>query len=120
MPQEIAPLLRWSGSKAKLLPALENSAPKNYQNYIEPFAGSAALYFKIQPKASILGDINSSVVALYQAVAENPEKVHEHLASFRLDSNGYYSARSMDTSAMTTHERAARLIFLMKGCFNGV
>ncbi|MBI2818462.1 MAG: DNA adenine methylase [Acidobacteria bacterium] len=41
--------LRWAGSKRKLLPILLDVAPDNFDRYVEPFAGSACLFFALEP-----------------------------------------------------------------------
>jgi D12 class N6 adenine-specific DNA methyltransferase len=40
------PFLRWAGSKRKLLPKLLPYWGQGHKRYIEPFAGSSALFFR--------------------------------------------------------------------------
>ena len=54
--------LRWAGSKRKLLPVLTDSLPNEFNRYVEPFAGSACLFFALCPKRAILGDINDELI----------------------------------------------------------
>ncbi|MFC0350656.1 DNA adenine methylase [Undibacterium danionis] len=113
-------ILRWSGSKTRLLPDLLKSKPKNYERYVEPFAGSASLFFSIEPNEAILGDLNTCVMEVYQAVRDDPTGVHETLCSIPKTKDAYYMLRGLSPSDLTRLQRAARLIFLMKACFNGV
>lgn len=115
-----ASILRWSGSKAKLIPSLVDAAPAKFEKYIEPFAGSACLYFVKKPQNAILGDANSSVIDVYRCIAVNPHALADLLESIPKTPNAYYTLRSLDPDGLTLPERAARLIFLMKACFNGV
>lgn len=115
-----ASLLRWAGSKAKLLPDLKRVAPREYQRYIEPFAGSACLFFAIEPHRAILGDINPELANLYNAIKTSPQEVYEALTGIPANADGYYRLRAVDPHCITNSQRAARLIFLMKACFNGV
>lgn len=115
-----APVLRWSGSKARLVSVLEKSAPPVYGKYIEAFAGSACLFFKIRPTKAVLGDINPAVIDVYKAIRDNPLKVHEYLASIPSTREAYYTLREIDRSVLSIEQRAAQTIFLMKACFNGV
>ena len=114
------PFLRWSGSKARLVSVLERYAPKTYGSYFEPFAGSACLFFRMRPNRATLGDINPEVIDVYTAVRDNPTEVHCHLTSMSVTSEGYYAVRELDLTTLTLEQRAARLIYLMKACFNGV
>jgi DNA adenine methylase len=56
--QECPPFLRWAGSKRRLLPILQAFWMKKHKRYVEPFAGSACLFFAIKPVKAILGDLN--------------------------------------------------------------
>ena len=58
MEPTILPFLRWAGSKRGALPVLSKFAPKEFGKYIEPFAGSACLFFYLQPSKAILADLN--------------------------------------------------------------
>lgn len=113
-------ILRWSGSKAKLIPELKRLRPATFARYIEPFAGSASLFFAVTPRRAILGDLNPHVMAVYRAIGEDPNAVADVLASIPLTGDAYYVLRALDPSTLSLFERAARLIFLMKACFNGV
>jgi len=115
-----APFLRWSGSKARLVSILARSAPKTFRSYIEPFAGSACLFFRMRPNRATLGDLNPEVIDVYTAVRDSPSEVHRYLASIPVSSDAYYIMRELDRTTLTLEQRAARLIYLMKACFNGV
>src|SRR6202167_1597378 len=63
--QDCAPFLRWAGSKRRLLPVLQTFWTEKHKRYIEPFAGSACLFFSIEPPKAILGDLNPELIATY-------------------------------------------------------
>ena len=112
--------MRWSGSKTKLLPALENLAPTDFEAYVEPFAGSASLFFKLCPENAILGDINPAVVDVYRAIQQDANLLADTLDSIPPTRESYYTLRALNQDGLSLAQRAARLIFLMKACFNGV
>jgi DNA adenine methylase len=87
---------------------------------VEPFAGSASLFFEMAPKESILGDLNSCVIDVYRAIQMDAEGVAATLDGIPKTPEAYYQLRSLDTMKLSLVQRAARLIFLMKACFNGV
>jgi DNA adenine methylase len=114
------PLLRWAGSKRKVLAELRSQSPSTFGRYFEPFAGSAVLFFDLMPNVAVLGDLNPEVVATYEAVRDTPDDVCRHLYSIPHTTDAYYSVRSLAPEQLNSAQRAARLIFLMKSCFNGV
>lgn len=116
----LKPVLRWAGSKRKLLPNLRSALPPTFERYIEPFAGSAVLFFDLLPEKAVLGDLNPEIIATYEAIRDDPNEVFELLTSIPLNGEAYYLLRSLNTNCLKTSERAARLIYLMKACFNGV
>ncbi|WP_158333094.1 DNA adenine methylase [Burkholderia sp. KJ006] len=113
-------ILRWSGSKAKLVPDLRRLRPKKFNRYVEPFVGSACLFFDVAPERSILGDINPSVIDVYKAISADSDRVADALASIPHTADAFYALRAVEPSSLDLTYRAARLIFLMKACFNGV
>lgn len=99
---------------------LASLAPDRFSGYVEPFAGSASLYFKLRPSKAVLGDINPGVVDVYRAIQADPHKLCDVLESIPKTGEAYYSLRALEVDSLNLVQRAARLIFLMKACFNGV
>jgi DNA adenine methylase len=95
-------------------------APAKFDRYVEPFAGSACLFFALGPSRAILADINSDLVNTYVVLQSGVENVIKHLASFECNESEYYRIRSQNISKMTNERRAARLIYLNRFCFNGL
>lgn len=114
------PILRWAGSKRKSLELLQANLPQRIERYVEPFAGSAVLFFKQKTDVAILGDLNSEVAATYRSIKYNHAAVSDYLEGIPVTSEAYYILRELDLSLLNEAQRAARLIFLMKACFNGV
>ncbi|MFY3705923.1 DNA adenine methylase [Achromobacter dolens] len=113
-------VLRWSGSKAKLIPELLRRTPRTFNRYYEPFAGSARLFFELQPKRAVLGDLNKCVIDVYRAIRSDWVGVADALDSIPRTSEAFYLLRSIHPESLDLSHRAARLIFMMKACFNGV
>jgi len=115
------PFLRWAGSKQLILPKLLSHISKcKYSRYIEPFAGSAALFFYLSPSKSIICDINSSLIEVYEVVRDSLAEMYECLDAYENKADVYYGVRSMDADFMSKVERAARFIYLNRFCFNGL
>ncbi len=112
--------LRWAGSKQKLIPKLSEYWNDDFSRYLEPFMGSAQLFFSIQPQTAILSDTNIYLVETFRQIQKNPYPVYKIFKNFKNTKNQYYQVRSQDPSKLGVNERAARFIFLNRLCFNGL
>ncbi len=114
------PFLRWAGSKRQLLERLVTYWPGGHTRYVEPFAGSACLFFALEPSSALIGDINDDLVSTYRTVRDHPGEVHDSMVQWRNDRKEYYRIRKIDSSSLSAVECAARFIYLNKYCFNGL
>ena len=114
------PILRWAGSKRKLLPLLIQASPKNFQRYAEPFAGSGVLFLKLKTENALLGDLNSELIEMYGTVRDHPRAVWNRVMAMTHEEAFYYELRSQMPSSLKPLDRAARFIYLNRFCFNGV
>ena len=116
----VEPLLRWAGSKKKLLPVLLAAAPDDTKRYIEPFAGSAVLFLRLGVDNAILGDLNESLIETYRIVQRYPRAVWERAAMLGDTPDDYYAIRALPRQDLSAFERAAQFVYLNRYCFNGV
>jgi DNA adenine methylase len=114
------PIFRWAGSKRKLLPILIKNIPNSYNRYVEPFCGSACLFFAIQPKKAILGDMNSELISAYQTIRQYPCEVAKLASNIPNDKKTYFEIRAQHQDTLDVISRAVRFIYLNRYCFNGV
>ncbi len=114
------PLLRWAGSKQQLVADLASYWNGDSGRYVEPFAGSARLFFRLKPKEAVLGDINAELVSTYCEVRDNPTEVYRALNGMKNSSEMYYEVRGQDPENLESAERASRFIYLNRFCFNGL
>ncbi len=118
--QRAKPFLRWAGSKRKQLPRLIQFWTNSHQRYVEPFAGSACLFFEIAPNQGILGDKNASLIELYRVVRDHPVRLYERLCRIKRDESTYYRWRSKQQDELDPETRALRFLYLNRNCFNGI
>ncbi|HEX9392019.1 MAG TPA: Dam family site-specific DNA-(adenine-N6)-methyltransferase [Usitatibacteraceae bacterium] len=117
----IRPLIRWAGSKRKLIPILRMHLPAEFERYVEPFAGSACLFFELSPKPALIGDINEELINAYIQVKNRRLLMIDLLTNMPDTSEeNYYRQRSVNPLSLNKLERAARFIFLNRLCFNGL
>jgi DNA adenine methylase len=125
----IKPYLKWAGGKRQLLPEIKKYLPERIQDYTyyEPFVGAGAVFFALQPRKAIINDFNSQLMATYRVIKENVEALIALLKDHKRKHTKayYYTIRNLDRDpeqfgGLTDTEKAARLIFLNKTCFNGL
>ena len=122
----ISPIVKWVGGKRQLLPEIMPLINKKCSTYVEPFVGGGAVFFELQPKKAIINDYNSELVNVYTVVRDHSEELIEELEKHNRYNNGeyFYMIRALDRSeaydTMSDTEKAARIIYLNKTCYNGV
>jgi DNA adenine methylase len=114
------PLLRWAGSKRATAGILASYWQPNFSTYIEPFCGSAALFFKVAPEQAVLGDINSELISFYEIVAADPVKVYRAFSKYPRNRETYYRLRESYRVTRSPIARTAIFYYLNKNCFNGL
>lgn len=122
------PFVKWAGGKTQLLDRIQELIPFKYNRYYEPFVGGGALLFSIAPKHFTINDFNFELIQAYRCFSDNDmfNKLIERLNYYQEHHSDkqYYDVRKMDReddfSSLPIYERAARMIYLNKTCFNGL
>jgi len=114
------PFLKWPGGKRWLTRQLKALFPPTFERYFEPFLGGGAVFFHLAPRAAVLADSNEELVNVYRCLRKHAGEVDRRLALLQKQHSEalYYRVRSM--SASTSLDRAVRLIYLNRTCFNGI
>jgi DNA adenine methylase len=115
-----APILRWAGSKRALVDRISGYWRPEYYRYVEPFAGSCALFFRLAPNKALLADKNHHLMELYQVLREDPDRLYRYVSQLKVGAEAYYRIRRRDPRSMSRVERAARFLYLNRFCFNGI
>ena len=130
------PFVKWAGGKRQILSRIKEfiidsiGDNENY-TYIEPFLGGGAVFFDLAPRKAIISDLNEDLINAYQVIQSNEIEelislLDRHAEAYFEDPDGYYyEIRSWDRQEGWPHnysnvERAARMIFLNKTCYNGL
>ncbi len=114
------PIIRWAGSKTRILPVLVEYMPRSYNRYIEPFCGSMSLFVKLDPKISLMGDINQDLINFYTQLKDHHADIAAKVFSLGRTKEEYYKLRALDHTLMNPLDRAVRFFYLNRHCFNGV
>lgn len=114
--------IRWAGSKRQLL---DHLAPyflaSGAARYVEPFLGSASLFFNLCPAKALLGDINRDLIDAFLAIRDRPIELAGAIHRLPVGKVAYYAIRdSVPLDRPSALARAARFIYLNRFCFNGL
>jgi len=126
--KKMRPFVKWAGGKTQVLDKIMELMPKEYENYFEPFVGGGALLLSLSPQNAYINDSNKELMCVYECLRNEDlfnnllNKLQEH--EEKHNEEYYYEIRSLDRlenfKEIPIYERAARLIYLNKSCFNGL
>lgn len=121
----VLPFVKWVGGKRQLLNEIEKHIPKQFSRYYEPFIGGGAVLFHVQPKNAVINDSNEELVNLYNIIKESPEELIDDLKKHKNEEKYFYELRGIDREKekylkLSNIQRASRIIFLNKTCYNGL
>jgi len=122
----VRPFLKWAGGKSWLVPELLSLIGKPNGTYFEPFLGAGAVFLALDGQVKKHGsDINAELINTWVQVRENLTELINVLKTFENSEEFYMKIRAWDRdkevfARRPPEERAARMIFLNKTCFNGL
>ena len=122
---QVAPVLKWVGGKRQLLGALGPLIPKRFSHYCEPFFGGGAVLFALQPNKAIVNDLNHELIGVYEVIRDHADELIASLKTHENSPEYFYELRNLDRDpkaflSLSKVERASRIIYLNKTCFNGL
>ena len=120
-----APVVKWVGGKRQLLEEITQRLPKRVTTYCEPFLGGGAVLFSLQPKNAIVNDLNAELMLVYEVIRDNVELLIAALEKHENTAEYFYNIRDLDRDKdayreMSAVDRASRIIYLNKTCYNGL
>lgn len=120
-----APVVKWVGGKRQLLDEIAPRLPKRITTYCEPFLGGGAVLFSLQPQNAIVNDLNADLMLVYEVIRDDVELLIAALEQHENTAEYFYTIRNLDRDKdtyreMSPIERASRIIYLNKTCYNGL
>jgi DNA adenine methylase len=119
----LVPFLKWPGGKRWFVCNHADLLPSVYGTYVEPFLGAGAIYFHLKPQRALLGDVNGDLVDAYRAIKHDWQALTASLRyrqrRHREDPDTYYYWLRAKVPRELV-QRASRLIYLNRTCFNGI
>lgn len=123
----VVPVVKWVGGKRQIIDEIITYVPDSFSTYYEPFLGGGAVLFELQPKKAVVNDVNEELMNIYEVIKDNVDELIEGLKRHKIknDKAYFYEIRELDRNReqynlLTPVERAARIIYLNKTCYNGL
>lgn len=122
--KDLKPFTKWVGGKSSSVPSLLEFIPEKISTYVEPFVGCGALFFSLDFERAIINDVNSELMNTYEVIRSNVGELEFYLSTLIYDRKLFEKIRAWDREEdflkRPKVERAARFIYLMKTCYNGL
>lgn len=113
--------IRWAGSKRRLRKMLAlKIAASHKKRYVEPFCGSANLFFFYEPSTAVLSDRNEWLITTLIAIRDRPHVIAAIVARMNPDKDTFNRVRSRHHQDCDADTAAANFLFLNRLCFNGI
>jgi DNA adenine methylase len=118
--KNVNPFLKWAGGKRWIVSRSEFSVPNYNGRYFEPFLGSGAIFFNLNPSSAVLSDKNCNLIETYKAIQLNWRAVYDILYDHQQNHSTeyYYLVRSSNPADIFS--RAANFLYLNRTCWNGL
>ena len=117
------PFLKWAGGKYRTLSKILRELPTGAR-FVEPFAGSCAVYLNVDFPRALICDLNSDLISLYRHIQQEGEDFIAYCASYFTPENntrsGYMTLRDRLNVSSEARERAALLLYVNRHAFNGL
>lgn len=122
-------ILKWAGSKARIMDKLIPYLPKA-KRFVEPFAGSCAVMMNTEYNEYLIADANQDLINLYRNVLEHTDTMARK-EFYAWEENNYKddyitirtlfnSIKALDKSKCDQYIQSARFLYLNRHCFNGL
>lgn len=116
----VVPFLKWAGGKRWFVSHALTLVPPTYERYVEPFLGSAAMFFALRPKKALLSDLNARLIETYSSIQSDWQKVMNALEKHQSNHDKKYYYAERDRIHRNPFSRAAQFIYLNRTCWNGL
>ncbi|MDL2279857.1 Dam family site-specific DNA-(adenine-N6)-methyltransferase [Desulfovibrio sp. OttesenSCG-928-G11] len=117
------PFLKWAGGKYRILGKILQELP-GASRFVEPFAGSCAVYLNVAATRALVCDANADLISLYRHIQREGEKFILYCQSFFAPENNakerYLELRRDFNACRNQRRRAALLLYLNRHSFNGL
>jgi DNA adenine methylase len=125
------PFLKWAGGKRQLLknwilPVIHKHLSED-KTFYEPFVGAGSVFLELEHSKVVINDSNEDLMLCYTVIKNYSDELLNVLERLKVNHSKehFYQVRALDRdpiafAKLSNVERAARMIYLNKTCFNGL
>lgn len=117
---ELVPFLKWAGGKRWFIDRHRHLFPPVFDTYHEPFLGSGAIFFALNPTKGMLSDLNPDLVNAYNVIKNDWKDLIENLKKHQENHCLDYYYKIREQILRNPINRAAQFIYLNRTCWNGL
>ena len=82
------PVLKYRGGKQREIPDFIAHAPCDYRRYFEPFLGGGAVFFYLEPREAVIGDVNGQLIRFYTQLRDQYSLMRMQLDALQREYEG--------------------------------
>lgn len=115
-------LLKWVGNKQRFAHEIATYFPADYDQYFEPFLGSASVLATLAPHRALASDAFAPLIDIFSTLRHKPETIKQwygerwHTAHGDNKVSGYETIKAQYNAS----PNGADLLFLCRACYGGV
>lgn len=117
------PMIKYRGGKSKEIPHIMWHVPRFSGRYVEPFFGGGALFFFLEPRQSIINDINSKLIGFYKGVRDDYSSLRKELDEieklYAINRRQYEDLKALHPDERV-EDRNEELYYRLRNMYNGV
>ncbi len=114
------PFLKWAGGKRWLISRYPDLFVLPMKRYIEPFLGSGAIFFDLEPDKAILSDQNGALANVYECLRARWWEVDSRLRTHAKKHGKHYYYQIRAAKFDNRYDQAAQFLYLNRTCWNGL
>jgi DNA adenine methylase len=114
------PFLKWAGGKRWLVRRYPQLFDIDFDRYVEPFVGSGAVFFHVQPEHSVISDVNPVLMNVYSSLRSDYGRVWANLLEHARNHSDKYYYEVRAKTFRSDASRAAQFLYLNRTCWNGL
>lgn len=120
--ERFRPVFKWPGGKFRLLGEILPRLPAG-ERFVEPFAGSGAVFLNCEYPAAVLSDSNADLMLFYKTLVRLGGRFISRCRALFADGNQsgvYYERRERFNGLKPGPERAALFLYFNRHGYNGL
>jgi DNA adenine methylase len=114
------PFLKWAGGKRWLVRRYPQLFNIDFDRYVEPFVGSGAVFFHVEPGHSVISDVNPVLMNVYSSLRSDYRRVWANLLEHARNHSDKYYYEVRAKTFRSDASRAAQFLYLNRTCWNGL